>query len=372
MKTVLLYYPFQLAENANSGSKLRPKKIHGAFLEWGKKNSVKVLLLSGHSTERDRLFAKWKVEGKLDNLLFCYMENQTIPFWLTDPGHKPKKPLIDSKVMKFLKRNHVPVGIFYRDVYWKFDELYPLKGIKKTAMRSIYRLEEKFYEKYCEIIFLPSEAMGKYVNIHKQMVALPPGGTQVDVKRSLEGSRSSASQGLYVGGINNEEYGLFLLLDALEIVNKQGTVCDLTVVCREDEYSKLPEVKRSRLTGLGVIIKHISGNDLNVLYGKMDFAFIPRYKSTYNDFSVPVKLVEYLSYHLPIVATNCEAQKEIIEADQYGIVCEDNPESMAEAIFEMSRNAKKFEMNIKQTFIEKHSWLSRVEKIKDCLLKEEI
>jgi glycosyltransferase involved in cell wall biosynthesis len=372
MKTVLLYYPFQLAVNANSGSKLRPIKIYNAFVEWGKKNGVEILLLSGHSKKRDQLFTEWKTAGKLDNLLFCYMENQTIPFWLTDPGHKPKKPFIDSKVMKFLKRNHVPVGVFYRDVYWKFDELYPLKGIKKTLMQSIYRLEEKFYEKYCNVIFLPSDSMGEYVNIQKQKIALPPGGTPVEVQRSLEGNPDRTSHGLYVGGINNEEYGLFLLLDALEIVNKQGTKCELTVVCREDEYSKLPNGKRSRLTDLGVKVKHISGNELNELYEKMDFAFIPRYKSTYNDFSVPVKLVEYLSHHLPIVATNCEAQKQIIEADQYGIVCEDNPEQMAKAIIHMSCDAKRYEENIKQTFIEKHSWLSRVEKIKDCLLKEEI
>ncbi|MEH7484848.1 glycosyltransferase family 1 protein, partial [Neobacillus drentensis] len=125
MKSVLLYYPFQLAENANSGSKLRPKKIHSAFLEWGKKNGVEILLLSGHSKARETMFAEWKSKGKLNNLLFCYMENQTIPFWLTDPRHIPQKPFIDSKVMKFLKGKNIPVGVFYRDVYWKFDELYP-------------------------------------------------------------------------------------------------------------------------------------------------------------------------------------------------------------------------------------------------------
>lgn len=371
MKSVLLYYPFQLAENANSGSKLRPKKIYSAFVEWGKQNDVEILLLSGHSKDREALFNEWQRTGKLDHLLFCYMENQTIPFWLTDPGHKPKKPFIDSKVMKFLKKKNVPVGVFYRDVYWKFDELYPLKGMKKTIMQSIYRLEEKFYEKYCEVIFLPSDAMGEYVNIQKQLVALPPGGTPVSTQDAVKSS-GGPSQSLYVGGINNEEYGLFLLLDALEIVNKQNKVCELTVVCREDEYSKLPDGKKGRLTELGVTVKHISGNELNELYGKMDFAFIPRYRSTYNDFSVPVKLVEYLSYHLPIVATYCEAQKDIIETDQYGIVCEDNPESMAKAIVEMSRDAKKYELNIKQTFVKKHSWLSRVEKIKDCLLKEDL
>ena len=125
----------------------------------------------------------------------------------------PKKPFIDTKVMKFLKQRHVPVGVFYRDVYWKFDELYPLKGAKKTVMKTIYRMEENFYSKYCDVIFLPSDAMGKYVDINREKVSLPPGGKESQVVRSERVKQNA--QGLYVGGINNEDYGLFLLLDAL-------------------------------------------------------------------------------------------------------------------------------------------------------------
>lgn len=378
MKSVLLYYPFKLAENANSGSKLRPKKIYSAFQEWGKQNGINILLLSGSSTERKVQFNSWKSEGKLDDLLFCYMENQTIPLWLTDAGHIPKKPFIDVQVMKFLKRKKVPTGVFYRDVYWKFDELYSLKGMKKTVMQSIYRMEEKFYEKYCDVIFLPSDAMGKYVDINKRKVALPPGGTDNNDHEnnlSTTGARVSVenrewkSNGLYVGGINNDDYGLFLLLDALEIANSETKVCKLTVVCREDEYNNLPEHKKQRLSSLNVSIKHASGNALNELYMEMDYAFIPRFKSTYNDFSVPVKLVEYLSNELPVVATHCEAQRDIIERDGYGIICEDNASSMAEAILAISEQSAQFRENIQATFTEKHSWISRVERIKESLMK---
>lgn len=369
MKTVLLYYPFQLAENANSGSKLRPKKIYQAFLEWGKQHDIEILLLAGRSDEREALFTEWLAAGKLDHLLFCYMENQTIPFWLTDPGHRPRRPFVDSRVMKFLKRKNVPVGVFYRDVYWKFDELYPLKGLKKTVMQSIYRREEKFYQKFCQVVFLPSDAMGRYVDIPIRKVALPPGGSIVELGPVREKS-GGPSRGLYVGGINNEDYGLFLLLDALEMANKEKQVCELTVVCREDEFKNLPEEKKKRLSDLHVTVKHLSGEALNELYKEMDFAFIPRYKSTYNDFSVPVKLVEYLSNGLPVVATNCEAQKEIIESDHYGMICCDEPQSMAGVIIQMSENYLSYRENIKKTFFEKHSWLARVEKIKECLLKE--
>ncbi len=371
MKSILLYYPFKLAKEANSGSKLRPKEMYQAFQVWAKEKDIEVLLLSGDSNERKQTFQKWKAEGKLEDLLFCYMENQTIPFWLTDEGHIPKKPFIDRKVMQFLKSKAVPVGVFYRDVYWKFDELYPLKGIKKSVMKSIYRMEEKFYEKYCDVIFLPSDAMGRYVNIQKPKVALPPGGKERDLSER-KASSSQMSQGLYVGGINNEDYGLFLLLDALEIANKEHKVCELTVVCRKDEYDGLDENKKDRLQTMDVTVKHVSGEALNELYQEVDFAFIPRYKSTYNDFSVPVKLVEYLSNELPIIATNCEAQAEIITTGQYGIVCRDLAEDMATAIVQMTNDAEKYRKNIQASFIENHSWLSRVEQVKESLWKEEL
>ncbi|WP_059171915.1 glycosyltransferase [Bacillus sp. FJAT-27445] len=367
MKTVLLYYPFQLAKNANSGSKLRPRKMHEAFLEWGQEHGVEILLLSGQSKERASLFEKWKSEGRLDKLLFCYMENQTIPFWLTDPGHIPKKPFVDSAVMSFLRNKNVPVGVFYRDVYWKFDELYPLKGAKKALMQFVYRMEERFYEKYCKAVFLPSDAMGNFVGINLPKISLPPGGTDRIPTTERSNVPEAASKAIYVGGINNEDYGLFLLLDALEIVNSDKRVCDLTVVCREDEFEKLTADKKERLASQSVAVRHVSGEDLNELYLDMDFAFIPRYKSTYNDFSVPVKLVEYLSNGLPVLATNCSAQKEIIEGGGYGLICEDNPASMAKEIRKMSNETGIYRENIKDTFIRNHSWKARVEKVHESL-----
>jgi glycosyltransferase involved in cell wall biosynthesis len=368
MKRVLVYYPFAVSKKADSGSKLRPVEMLKAFQQWGKQEQVEIIEIHGHSSERENQFEELKQKGILDNLLFCYMENQTIPIWLTDPGHIPKKPFIDRKVLNFLNEKNVPVGIFYRDVYWKFDELYPLKGIKKKVMQFIYRREEAFYQEYMDAIFLPSAEMGKHVHINVPKVALPPGGKDT----SQHQKEFPGINGLYVGGINNPDYGLPLLLDALERVNQNSIKCKLTVVCRENEYEALSPSEKHRLTDLDVELQHISGQELTNLYQKMDFAFIPRYRSEYNDFSVPVKLVEYLSHHLPVIATDCSAQKSFIESGNYGVVCQDNPDSMAEAILQMLSHSLTLRKNIEETFMEKHSWLSRVKTVQKTLMKEEL
>ncbi|WP_064091871.1 glycosyltransferase [Rossellomorea aquimaris] len=370
MKSILVYYPFTISRNANSGSKLRPIEMLSAFEDFGKEHGLDVILISGSSQERKNQFNELKALGKLDNLLYCYMENQTIPIWLTDTNHIPKAPFIDYQVLSFLQKKRVPVGVFYRDVYWKFDELYPLKGIKKKIMQTIYRFEERFYSKYCSVIFLPSMEMGKFVDINQTFANLPPGGKM----RPSTGERNTSMfHSLYVGGINNEDYGLGLLIESLRKLNMSNPgVVSLTIVCREDEYKNVTQEMKESINSINAQVKHVSGESLNELYKSVDFAYIPRYKSTYNDFSVPVKLVEYLSNGLPIVATNCEAQKSFIEEGSYGVICEDNPDSMYEAIKTMVKNKSVYKQNIQATFLEKHSWKARVKKVHHLLSREEI
>ncbi|KXG08978.1 hypothetical protein AT864_02662 [Anoxybacillus sp. P3H1B] len=368
MKKVLVYYPFPLAEQANSGSKLRPHEMYKAFCKWGVEQEIEVILIAGTSVERAKQFQRLVSNGTLNDIWFCYMENQTIPLWLTDPGHRPKKPFIDRTILRYLQKRNIPIGVFYRDVYWKFDELYPLKGWRKKLMQMIYRWEERFYETYCDVIFLPSIEMEKYVEIDRPMIDLPPGGKQRVIHR--EENKELPVKGLYVGGINNEDYGLFLLLDALEIVNQNDSFIQLTVVCRKNEFDALSHEKKERINRLGVEVRHISGEELDRLYEKMDFAFIPRLRSEYNDFSVPVKLVEYLSNMLPVVATDCLAQKRFVEEGGYGVICEDHPQSVAEAIRIMIDQKERYRQQITETFMKKHSWVSRVEKVQRTLTRD--
>jgi glycosyltransferase involved in cell wall biosynthesis len=366
-KAVLVYFPFKLAEKADSGSKLRPLEMLKAFRQWGKEEDVEIIEINGTSEDRTAAFNRLKEEGKLQNLWFCYAENQTIPIWLTDPGHKPKKPFIDTQVFKFLKKHNVPMGIFYRDVYWKFDDLYPLKGLKKKVMQTIYRREEKFYEKYASAIFLPSAAMGKYVDINQPKVPLPPGGKKTDL---MSADKSFSHQGIYVGGIANDDYGLPLLLEALENYPSNKIQPKLTIVCRENEYNKIPEEQKQKLQMLDVNLQHISGEELTELYRLMDYAYIPRLKSEYNNFSVPVKLVEYLSNGLPVVATDCEAQMAFIDSGNYGVVCDDKKDAFIQAIENVEKECSNYRNNIQDTFLERNSWLARVRTVKNTLVGE--
>lgn len=369
MRSVLIYYPFSLSYQADSGSKLRPLEMIKAFQTLGEAEGIKIITINGNSQERKKQFERLLQEGELEDLLFCYVENQTIPIWLTDSGHIPKSPFIDWKVFRYLKQKKVPVGVFYRDIYWKFDELYPLKGWKKKIMKMLYKLEEKFYEKYADDIFLPSEEMFPYVSIKRNKIALPPGGNQQPLTPIRK--ESACKNGIYVGGIR-EDTGIPILLDAMEIIHKRNLPFTLTVVCREREFQGLPAEVKQRFTRLGIKVQHLSGMELHQLYYEQDVGFIPFQRSTYNEFAVAFKLFEYLSHNLPVIATECAAQKRIIESGPYGLICKDDPQSMADAIEKMIESHPQYLAEIERTFLMNHSWLARAHTVKNTFLRRAV
>ncbi|MCZ8531857.1 glycosyltransferase [Psychrobacillus psychrodurans] len=367
MKNILIYYPFTVAKNPKSGSAIRPVEMIKAFEAYAQKHGVELVVISGSTNERRLLWNKFLQDKKLEHTLFCYSENQTIPLWLTDAGHIPKDWKIDKQVFQMLKKHEVPTGVFYRDVYWKFDELYSLRGIKKFIMQSIYKMEEKFYGKYVHTVFLPSDAMGKYVNINASKMALPPGGRFADIKTNSDNIKKPF-KGIYVGGINNDDYGLPTLVDAYDLLNKDDVLGNLVIVCREDEYNDLTSLEKEKLNKSYIEVKHVSGTELQKLYEEVDFAFIPRKRSVYNDFAVPIKLVEYLTAGLPIIATNCSAQEDFIGSGPYGVLTGDDAGSLVEGMQAIQPKFAEYKQNIQQNFLQKHAWNERAEQAAHALI----
>lgn len=50
------------------------------------------------------------------------------------------------------------------------------------------------------------------------------------------------------------------------------------------------------------------------------------------DFSIPVKLLEYLGYGLPVISTDCTETAAFVECESLRLLCRDNGDSLAETI----------------------------------------
>jgi|SRR5690606_22421212 len=369
MTHIIVYFPYALKKNPKSGSGVRPKLIVDAFREYGEKKQIEVILISGNSSERQERIEDYKNKYNAENALFCYMENSTVPFWLTEKDHMPRKPFMDAAFWKYLKQANVPIGCFYRDVYWQFDDMYvPPKNIKMLTpiMRSIYQRELKVYSKYVDILYLPSLEMNEYVGWKGTFDELPPGMQQLDKEKATP---TSPPKAVFVGGIS-DQIGIIMMLEAFKSLNEEDTYL-LELVCREEEYRQYPEMHKYNEYDW-LTISHKSGRELDEVYQNAAIALIPRERNEYHDFSVPVKMFEYLSNGLPIVATDCKAHARILEKDGLGIVTEVDAKKFAEGVLHAleSSTYEKLKTNIENYAYEHHSWSSRVEKIATQLISK--
>ncbi|RIU94755.1 glycosyltransferase [Oceanobacillus picturae] len=343
MKKMIMFVTYDFSD-LSSGSKVRPKKMYEAFKEIG----YDVFLISGNKIEKEESFERLKKEETI-NFDFCYVE----------PSSYPMQPLIDYKIIKYIKNKNIPIGIFYRDAYWKFYNQFSFKGFKNLELKIRYQLDLLFFKSISKVMFFPSNEMADYFRFNQPKIALPPA---VDEYVDTGKIKNKIPIAIYVGGIS-ERYGTELLLKSFGELNKNSLKVKLLLVCREKEYWKNINLFNSFKDSEWLNVKHVSGSLLESEYQNADFGVIPILKDQYNDFAVPVKLFEYLSYGLPIVATNCNVLQKYVIENNIGIIKEDSIISFAEGLNIMSENHPKYNQYI-ESFVRKDGlWKHRAEKV---------
>lgn len=269
---------------------------------------------------------------------FLYSENRSIPTPLTEGHRLPLRPFLDHRLFRFCKHNCIPVGLFYRDIYWRFpmykDKLSP---IARSITIPLYWYDWLAYNRYVDHLFLPSLKMKEYLPTSwpsQQLSALPPGTTpSTGTKLALEDKPSAEPLSLlYVGGVNPPNYDITPLF---ELVRKLSNV-RLTLICRPDEwrtakryYSEFPKDK--------VVVRHKSGDALQKEYESADLFTIVRKPYIYLDFAVPVKVFEAAAHCLPIITLNGTEASDIIEREGLGWV-HDSLEDIAERINKLAQD----------------------------------
>jgi glycosyltransferase involved in cell wall biosynthesis len=369
MKKFIVYFPYKLRQE-KSGSAVRPVKILQAFNELAEKNGLELISIHGDTTEREKAFSILYENVNPKDILFCYMENATIPIWLTEEDHLPRKPFMDIHFLKFLKKNHIPLGVFYRDIYWKFNDLYKVNSLIKPIMKTLFKYELALYKKYSSVFYLPSLYMNEYVGVKNSKLAdLPPGGVN---KLSLnKKNETELIQAIYVGGIN-PRYGIYETLEAFKLMNEHSTKIKLILVCRQEEFANYQEFMGPYINMDWLEIHHAYGEQLTPLYQKADFGIVPIKCDPYNDFAVAVKLFEYISYGLPVLATNCKAQVDIVEKGNLGIVVSDDTPGLLNglnAYLDQDVRAQ-YKESVRKSLLNEHLWFHRAEKVFNTLTQQ--
>ena len=116
MKKCIFHIPNSL--EGNYGSHVRPQKMMQAFKDIG----YDVDVVMGYGKERKQSIKKIKKNIRAGMKYdFMYSESSTMPTLLTEKNHLPLYPLLDFSFFRFCKKNGIRIGLFYRDIYWKFQ-----------------------------------------------------------------------------------------------------------------------------------------------------------------------------------------------------------------------------------------------------------
>jgi glycosyltransferase involved in cell wall biosynthesis len=225
-------------------------------------------------------------------------------------------PFLDFDFFRFCNKHNVPVGLFYRDIYWLFDEYYKnVSFLKGSAARLFYYYDLFFYKRLLTKLYLPSLEMGNYIPIVNRSIfsALPPGHSSTYTKNYIikKVDQAKTLNLLYVGGLSNN-YRMHVLFKVL----KKFPNIEFTLCTREQEWLDLKEEYPSLSPNIKVV--HKSGEDVGVLLLESDIVSLFVEPGEYWSFAAPFKLYEYLGYNKPIIATIGTMSGEFVNENSIG------------------------------------------------------
>jgi len=326
---ILFIYPGQLEKAPFSGSSLRPIRLLEGFKSLG----LEMDIISGDRKQREK--TTMEIIRKIRNgyrYLFTYMESLNLPVILSDPSHIPYFPVYEYLLLKLLKAKNIPIGIYYRDIHWKFDIFRKrISFLKGLLAYPFFYYEWSIFTSYTDIIFVPHQKIADYLpqkNKKKpKLVALPPGcenPPQKEITRST--SPRKELKLLYVGGITPPLYNLSLMFKALEHFKHKNI--KLTICTREGELEKLDQFYTySKLSNIRFVSK--KANQLKELYTENDLVLLTLKPHTYYRFAMPVKLFEAIGYLKPIITIKNTAMGDFVEKGNIGWTIDPDPESIA-------------------------------------------
>ncbi|MBP0048089.1 hypothetical protein H9C73_05025 [Marinobacterium sp. AK62] len=294
---IIYHHPLPLDAKSSSASGIRPSRMLSAFIALGHD----VDLVTGFSSERKKIILE--INEKIKNgkkYDFCYSESSTMPTVLTDPHHLPLHPFLDWGFFSFCKKNNIPIGLFYRDIYWRFENYAKgLNPIKKAVAKVSYGFDLWVYERTLSKLYLPSLKMGAYVpHVSPSLfAALPPGHVSPDiVTQPVSDLGIRPLKLFYVGGMSSHYQMHELFKAVLNLPDVQLVLCTREAEWRsvQHEYPALsPNIK----------IVHLSGIEMEAQLQACDIAVLFVKPQEYWDFASPVKLFEYLGFQKPILAS---------------------------------------------------------------------
>lgn len=317
-----------------SGSHIRPIKMLNALLAIG----YEVDVVAGDSRERKRQIAELK--RKINSGVqydFVYSESSTMPTALTDPDHLPRHPFLDLGFLKYCRRQGIPVGLYYRDAYWRFPEFDSDRySWKQSISRLFYQFDYWRYQHVLDKLFVQSKEFGNELGEFSHIIDLLPPGCDIKDTATVKQGHEPGINLFYVGGISlGGAYDLRMLFRVV----RAFSAVNLTVCVREGDWNTVAS-EYELLLSPNINVVHVSGPALAEYYEKADVGIMVFEPMSYRSLVMPVKLFEYLGNGLPILTIDGTAVANYVRDKGLGWVVKFDEASVESALRALVDNPK--------------------------------
>ncbi len=359
MKRIIFHIPNKIDDNLASGSQIRPKRMLQAFKNIG----YEVDVVMGYVKERKEQIKNIKKNIKQGvKYDFLYSESSTMPTALTEKHHLPIAPFLDFNFFNFCKKNNIKIGLFYRDVYWAFDEYKKsISFFKRSLAKFFYKYDLRKYTKILDRFYLPSIQMYDFVPIEVNTVdELPPAVEKRNYKPIIEDTKLSF---IYVGGLG-DLYDLTLFVRVLNTTSNTK----LNLCTRQREWEK-NKVKYADFKNC-IDVFHIKGKELDSIYNKSSIAIYFVKPDIIWGFAMGVKLFEYIAFRKPIIAVKGTAVGNFVQKNNIGWTIEYTEEALQKILNKLQSTPEIIQEKIKniEKIIPENTWEARAKQVKEDLV----
>lgn len=425
-KRMIFHAPYPIPENPTAASRLRPKMMRAAFEELG----YQVFDLSGNVKQRRQKYRSLqRLLKKGVEFEFLYCENSTAPNLFADGIRNGLAPFLDYSIHRLARKHQIPVGVFYRDVYWKYraqedghydvrKALLKLSSFSHLAFTAAADTCQRFdligYRHNRIHFFLPSEKMGEILRLKpSQYSALPPGyglnpnpeflsSVNTDKqeanpqKQSVDGTQTvnsvhpdnktesnshnqltktpqSANQNQPASSSGNLRiFYVGALGDHYRIEKAWSAVQEVGARLRICTGAEHWEQNSSKYRALGqnqIEIVHGASHQLEPHYQWCNLTLLLVEPSAYRSFASPVKLFEYLGHGKPVLVSAGTNAARIVEKFQAGWILDYDQQAISRLLTHLQTHPEEIQEKTlaAQAAAAQITWISRAKQVAQTL-----
>lgn len=342
LKSILFIGIYDVSK-MNSARAVRIRNLSEAL-----QNIAPTTIIACARNERRRALWKYIISGDLKHTRAIYIETPT-----------SSSTEMDILLLTLARVRGIPIIAYFPDAYQYFPELFPTPRLLDKIIKWRWVFFTVLYQRLAHLLLYPTwELAACFRAAHEKKNILPPGGKSERTFQYLKGARPVIT---YIGNLQHRDGGDILLDAMAQVVDKVPDV-----KCRIISGSDTPVRKHPQRQAPWLSIEKANFDELPAILSQATLAVIPRRRSAYMDLALPIKLMDYLSFGLPVLVTDCTAMARFIKANEVGVVVQADATSLATGILKLLEAPGRIEQLSKSAYQgiqKKHSWEKRAEQL---------